>query len=675
MTSVTESSLSDKARSVACEDNCFGAYHLIWLDGLIDSPKYLDKQNELRLSINYLQTFNEVDKCIKYIQSVSSQHRLIVIANDDFCQQLIPEVHGLPGVFSIHIYCENKQHDCQQNKLYSKVKNDYDQFDDVINRIGFDQSRRIEDRCDQPMLINVCNTNNNHELSTTEMGGQFVQSQLLIASLLKMETTSTDQKEFICKCRELYKDEKTQLRFIDEFERDYASDFSLWWYTRETFLYHLLNTALRVQDIDLLFYFGFFIRDLEEQLRELRQNQYSSPIHVYRAQLMSIEELNLLKDSKNKLISMNSFLSTTCDPRLARFYLGSSTNDDKFQRILFEINADPLQDNIKPFADISRRSVFKQEEEILLMPGSIFRLENISCDDDKIWHIKMNLCSDSECELQTIFSHMTNQYDSTSTKLTLFGRVLIDMAQFDYAEKYLCRRLKQISSEHQDSYKCYHALGKVSFEKGEYEKSINYLVASREILQKRRPNDFRIAYIYNSIGEVYQKKGEIKEALQSYEKALDIFKQTFADDHENIAWCYNNLGIIYLEQKKFSEALQYLTKALNIKQGKLPDGHPCLGNTYNNLSNVHYFRHEYEQALKKYQLSYEIFKKSLTPQHPSIARVLKNIGIVYEATKAFIEAKIHYEKALYIRKQIFKPEHPDLIEISKDIERVSLKIQ
>ncbi|CAM4842120.1 unnamed protein product [Rotaria magnacalcarata] len=235
MTPVTESSSSDKARSVACEDNCFGAYNLIWLDRLINSPKYLDKQKELRLSINYLQTFDEVGECIKHIQSVSSQHRLIVIVNDDFCQQLIPEVHGLPQVFSIHIYCENKQHDYQQNKLYSKVKSGYDQFNDVINRIGFDESKRIEDRCDQPMLINVCNLNNNHELSTTEMNGQFVQSQLLIASLLKMETTSTDQKEFICKCREIYKDNKTQLHFIDEFERDYSSDFSLWWYTREHF--------------------------------------------------------------------------------------------------------------------------------------------------------------------------------------------------------------------------------------------------------------------------------------------------------------------------------------------------------------------------------------------------------------------------------------------------------
>ncbi|CAF1953568.1 unnamed protein product [Rotaria magnacalcarata] len=672
MASVSESCSSDKVLSFARKDNHFGAYTLIWLDSLINSPKYIDKQKELRLSINYLQTFDNVDKCIKYIQSVSSQHRFIVIVNDDFCQQLIPEVHRLPQVFLIYIYCEYKPYDYQLYKRYSKLKYGYNQFDDIINRIRSDRSRRIEDRHDQPMLISIFNSNNNHEQSTTEIDGQFVQSQLLIAALLKMKTTSTDKNEFICKCRELYKDEKSQLHFVDEFERDYSSDFSLWWYTRETFLYRLLNKALRVQDIDLLFSFGFIIRDLEKQLRQL---QYSSPIHVYRAQLISIEELNVLKDSINKLISMNSFLSTTRNLKLALAYFDPSTSDDEFQRVLFDINADPHQDSIKPFADISKISVFQQEEEILIMLGSIFRLINIYCDNNKIWHIKMNLCSDNQCELQTLYSHMANQYDSSSTKLTLFGSVLIDMANFNYAEKYLCQLLKQISSEHKDIYKCYHALGKVSFEKGEYETSLIYLFKSLEILQERRSNDSRLAYIYNSIGEVYQKKNEIKEALQSYEKALYIFKQTFADDHENIAWCYNNLGIIYLEQKKVSEALQYLTKAINIKQGKLPDGHPCLGNTYNNLGNVHYFRHEYKQALEKYQLSYEIFKKSLTPRHPSIARALKNIGVVYEVMRDFTEAKIHYEKALHIRQQVFKPEHPDLIEISKDIERISLNIQ
>ncbi|CAF0746426.1 unnamed protein product [Rotaria sordida] len=70
----------------------------------------------------------------------------------------------------------------------------------------------------------------------------------------------------------------------------YSSDQALWWYTRETFIYQFLNQALRLQDIDLLFLFRFFIYDIQKQL-EL--NQYQESIHVYRNQLISNNELNI----------------------------------------------------------------------------------------------------------------------------------------------------------------------------------------------------------------------------------------------------------------------------------------------------------------------------------------------------------------------------------------------
>jgi hypothetical protein len=51
---------------------------------------------------------------------------------------------------------------------------------------------------------------------------------------------------------------------IDEFEMDYSSENALWWYSRDSFLYGMLNKALRTQDIDTLFLFRFFIRDIYE---------------------------------------------------------------------------------------------------------------------------------------------------------------------------------------------------------------------------------------------------------------------------------------------------------------------------------------------------------------------------------------------------------------------------
>ncbi|CAF0869022.1 unnamed protein product [Rotaria sp. Silwood1] len=672
MITVPDSSLSHETISSKQNNNNFGIYSIVWLDASINSQNNIDTQKRIRSSIKYLEIYEKLDACKNYIYSVSSHHRVILIVSDYFGQQLIPEIHNLPQIFSIYILCKNEQCHHQWIQQYEKIKDVYHQFDDVMNRIRTDYSRRKQDKSDEPISISFSSLNKSSEKSTTEIDGQFVQSQLLVACLLKMKTTTTDKNEFISECRKVYKDNKAQLQYVNEFEKEYAPEYALWWYTRETFLYRLLNKALRVQNIDLLYLFGFYIRDLEQ---ELKQHRYSSPIHVYRGQLMSIEELDLLKDSKDKLISVNSLLSTTFNRELALMYLDSSNNDNMLQKVLFEIDADPCQDGIKPFVDLSKISIFPEEEEILMMLGSVFRVIDISHDDSNIWHIQMNLCSENDCDLQKIFYHMNNQYGINNTRLTLFGSVLIDMANFDDAEKYLRRLLQQMSSQHKHLYKCYHALGKVLFEKGDYNSSLDHLRKSLEILEKSKSNNSHIAYIYNSIGEVYQKTGEIKLALESFEKALDIFKETFTDDHENIAWCYNNLGIIYLQQKNFSKALHYLMKALNIKQKILPDGHPCLGNTYNNLGNIHYYCHEYDQALEKYQLSYEIFKKSLTPRHPSIARVLKNIGAAYEAKKNFIEAKINYEKAYHIRKLKLSLSHPDFIEITNDIERVSFHVK
>jgi hypothetical protein len=93
-----------------------------------------------------------------------------------------------------------------------------------------------------------------------------------------MTSTSTDKDELISVCRNEYKDNSTELVFLREFEQGYSDDRSLWRYTRDSFLYCLLNKALRVQNIDLLFIFRFFIRDIE---RELELNRCSSAVRVY----------------------------------------------------------------------------------------------------------------------------------------------------------------------------------------------------------------------------------------------------------------------------------------------------------------------------------------------------------------------------------------------------------
>ena len=535
-----------------------------------------------------------------------------------------------------------------------------------------DRSRRRNHREDEPLSILVYNSQGNDEKSTTGLDGLFVQSQLLISCLLKMKTIRSDRKEFISLCREYYKYNEQQSNAVDEFEKNYRSNHSLWWYTKDTFLYRILNKALRIHNINLLFLLRFFIHDIE---KELRRRQCSESIDVYRGQMMFKEELIVLQNSINKFISTNSFLSTSRKRETAIVYIDSNDKDQILERVLLEIHADPGLNGVKPFADISKISQYSEEDEVLIMLGSIFRLKEISFDDhQQIWNIKLDLCSDQDCDVKGVVNHMGKQYGWMNTKLLWFANVLIDTADFDDSEKYLYRVLKDLPSNHRDIPKCYQALGKIYCEKGNYPAAhINLGKALTFLIEFHSPS-CQQAYIYNNIGEVYQNEGKWTQALQSYEKAFELFQETFTENDENLAWCYNNIGIIYEKQMDYEKALCYTLKALKIKEQVLPEKHPCLGNTFNNLANIYYQLKQYDQALDKYQMCYEIFQRSLKCRHPSIARVLRNIGIIYEMKKNFLEAKEYYEKALTIRTSILSISHPDLIRIKEDIARISSKI-
>ncbi|UJR19735.1 hypothetical protein I4U23_022869 [Adineta vaga] len=509
--------------------------------------------------------------------------------------------------------------------MWVSVKGIIFQLNDLITQIQSDQIRRIQNKVDEPISINIFNTNADYGQSTGKLNGQFVDSQLLIDSLLRMKSNLTDKNDLMALCQREYYNNDTQLAIVREFEQNYTSDRSLWWYTRETFLYRLLNKALREQNIDLLFLFRFFIRDIE---RELNQYRCSSSLLLYRAQLMSNKELQVLQDSIGQLISMNSFLSTSINRSLATFYLGESIVNDDLQRVLFEIDADCTKEGVKPFANISLLSNFPQEEEeVLMMLGSIFRLNNISYDETQGWIIRMTLRSDNDHDLKTIFDHMKNQLaGGGETNLPSFGHVLRDMGKFDDANKYYHRLLNELPNDHADIEICYHALGRVAHEKGDYDSSLEWHEKSLAIMQQTlKSNHPDIAKAYNSIGNAHRKKLDFQRALESYGNALMIVKQAFGEDHTKVAYGLGNMGLVYHLEKKHSEALDCHQKGVTILEKHLPADHPDLGKSHNNIGEAYYSLGYYDLALKHYRLALEIFQKSLPPQHPSTTHVLNNI--------------------------------------------------
>jgi len=104
----------------------------------------------------------------------------------------------------------------------------------------------------------------------------FMYTQIFKEILLEMKYNKQSIKDFILFWRYHYINNIFTLKIIAEFERDYCSQCSIRWYTREYFIYQMLNQALRMLEADTIINMGFFIHDLDEQIKELHQKQVCS---------------------------------------------------------------------------------------------------------------------------------------------------------------------------------------------------------------------------------------------------------------------------------------------------------------------------------------------------------------------------------------------------------------
>ena len=547
-------------------------------------------------------------------------------------------------------------------------------LNDLISQIEQDQKSRI--KVEEPLSFNTYSIKENVDQTTTGLNGHFVHSLLLIDVLLRMKTIHTDKHQLISLCNNEYKNNPSQLAIVREFEKDYSAEKALWWYSRESFLYKILNKALRTQKIDILFLFRFVIGDI---YRQLEQNQCKSSVQVYRGQVMSNDEINNLRHSCNNFISINSFFSTSMSRKKAVGFLYQTEISDNIHRVLFEIDAEPQLMTSKPFADISKVSVYGSEQEVLFMMGCIFRLIDIRQNNDgEMWIVRMKLCGDDEHDLKKLFEHMKKDYAGGDGEVDLrsFGNVLRVMGKFDLAEKFYRHLLDELPPNDASLSPLYYTLGLVIMDKGDYDASLQWFHKSLEIFMRTNPSDYvNISSKYICIGILHQKKSNYSQALEWFNKGIELFKQAHDENHLNMAYLYSDIAIVYQEQENYSESLDNYNKSLEIYEKHLPSNHPDLGDIQCNTGIVHKGLGHHDLALDHYYRALQIQLKSLPNSHPSIANCYENIGEVYEDKGELKQALTYFEKADTIYCQSLPSQHPDRVRIATHIQRVTSNIK
>lgn len=542
---------------------------------------------------------------------------------------------------------------------------------ELIIQIQIDQAKRNEYKVDEPLPISYFYQKSKDQ-TLIDNNDSFVHFQLLIDCLSRMKQNSNDRKTFIQLCKDQYENNDIGLKMIADFEKSYTPDRAIWWLTRESFVCRILNKSFQVLNIDLLYYFNFFISDTRQQLESIR---CQSPIRTYRAQIMSSKELKLLKRAIGQIISIDTFLFTIPNRQRALQVLQESDIVVDLKRVIFEIHANPSLGNSKPFGNIASLNYFTDVEVVLFMAGTIFHPVDV-CEENDITIIQMETHSDDEPSIKEILDDIKGEDYNCRPNLLSFGYVLSKMKQFYYAEKYYNQLLKEMPNDHRAVVGCYQGFGQIALEKQEYDTSLKWfkkaLDTDKAILKSKDP---AIAAGYNTIADVYVKQGKYTEAIESYTKALEVWISAFGNEHLKVAKCYINMARTFEKQEQFSEAVAYYKKALIVYEKNLNSDPMEVANLYNHIGNLFAANDEDSQALKYYAAALKILTKCCPYGHPEVIKTKNSIAATFEITGNLNQALAHYEQIHSIYRELLPLNHPDRLEIVENIQRVFARLK
>ncbi|UJR19413.1 hypothetical protein I4U23_022543 [Adineta vaga] len=602
----------------------------VWLDNSVDSgEENRNVQKKLRQIIENLRTFDNVEVCEKYLRKTTKES-LILIVSGTFGRQILPSVYDLSQLISFYVFCQDKKGNEEWAKKYSKLSGVCTTYVELINCVSKDHSARTGTE-ENPLISVISSTSDNLE----SRNATFMWFQLFIEVLLRMHHKTTDRKELINICKKTYINDTEVLKIIDEFEKNYSADQSVWWYTRDTCFYRMLNKALRNQDFDMLFIFRSFITNIAKQIQEgyeefIRTNGSRNLIFVYRGQMISMNELELMKNNIDGFLSMNSFLSTSRDRAVAVQFARMCQGRNRMRPILFEIEINPKL-RTKAFADISKKSDFQSEHEVLIMLGALFCIKKVTEDPkDKVWVVRASLASDDDYHLKELFAHMKSKIGD-DTNLDTLGKLLLRMDENEQARKCYQRLVKETQLALADAQL---GLGWASLKCNDEQEGLEHFQQALEIRQRLLgENHPDVAEILSFLGETYRMMNNYDQALTYVIKAMEIEEQTLPPDSLNLAATYDTLGTIYTTLHQYDLALIYYEKVLKIRQAALPSTHPQMAAIYGHLGYLFKDKGDYSKALNYYQKSLDIARKALSPEHSLITRAQDNIRLLNEKMK------------------------------------------
>ena len=361
-------------------ENNFREYTVVIVG--IEESQHLFNQLSKIVAEDIIQSFNDTESALEFLRSFHETDIFVIIsgtlAHDHAHEFLV--IHQIIGVY---IYCMDENKHLKWTERIAKIRCVVSNPEQLFIRLHGD----IKERSSRWPV----GQKSFQKASTST--AQWYHLFLLIISYCSRDIGSS-YEEMFDECRAYYKNNAHMLKEIDRFALSYKPENVIYEYTRDSFVYRILNHALRVQDLEIIRKFSPVIRDLHLQLHKHFQDYCRSSERtircVYRGQHLSENELGYLcstSKSRNPIITLTHFGSTSLDREIALRF--STAIPDRIP-CLFEIivtnecyEEETHKDRHQQgFVDISSQSYVPEEQEVLFSLVTHFRVKYVGHSKD-----------------------------------------------------------------------------------------------------------------------------------------------------------------------------------------------------------------------------------------------------------------------------------------------------
>ncbi|CAF3175072.1 unnamed protein product [Rotaria socialis] len=622
---------------------------VIWLDTNTNLTNYSADMlaKHARGMIGSVLTFNDADQCIDLITDVEDVHIFFIIS-ESLSINIVPLIYQIQQIHAIYIYSLNANQPEQCLKQYRKVHGIYSDIHSISHQLNKDILQLLRDFISTHILPSIYDKNDDNKLPVS-----IVYSQILRDILIQMDDCEIAKQEMVELLRKHSMTNIEELKLIDEFDLNYRPASAVWWYTRPCFLHKMLNDALRRQDIDVLYKFRCFIKDLHELLAHFQLSMWKKlkSNTCYRAQAMAKNEFIQLQP--NGLLAFDNFLSTTAEKNVAESYVGC---EQGHVGVLFEIEADGtcLTHNT-PFASIQDYSYFLEENEVLFSMGSIFRIRSILKVENAndLYQVKLIITNKEDVELNELRESIKNEIGDHNGIFSL-GSLMRIMGKYDKALHFFQLLLNSSSLEVNDPIRLsiiYNEIGVAYLGLKDYIKALEFYQKSLKLKRIHlKANDKNISVVLSNIGIAYGKQGMPDEALAYFKEAAEIDMNNAHDDNKSdrLRQAYNNehMGCVYAEKGDYSRALHHFRMTQEIENDVLPPYHTNHVFTNKNIGAIFLQQLKYDEALIYFQKALAVQTRALSDTHPQVIQLHQYIGDTYEGQKNYTQALLFYTRTL-----------------------------